>query len=249
VNDGAGVSIWQDGPMDTAATRPEDAPPGIRLVDDAATFKAMADPLRLAILRRMMAAGPDGLRPWTAKELAADLAEPQTKLYRHIKHLEEGGLIRVAETRLVSGIVEQRYVAAQSSLEIRREFLAESATQDDTAQVFAAGIDEFRRELLAAVHSGRLDLKAEAVPGESYRRPLLAVAEVRLTPARASEFRDRLAGLLAEFVDSEAGARPTPGRTRSSWGSWSGSSPTSHQPRGTPAATCRSADEAAAPAG
>jgi DNA-binding transcriptional ArsR family regulator len=192
--------------MDTAATRPEDAPPGIRLVDDAATFKAMADPLRLAILRRMMAAGPDGLRPWTAKELAADLAEPQTKLYRHIKHLEEGGLIRVAETRLVSGIVEQRYVAAQSSLEIRREFLAESATQDDTAQVFAAGIDEFRRELLAAVHSGRLDLKAEA-----YRRPLLAVAEVRLTPARASEFRDRLAGLLAEFVDSEAGARPYTG--------------------------------------
>ncbi|QMU75446.1 helix-turn-helix domain-containing protein [Streptacidiphilus sp. PB12-B1b] len=190
--------------MDDVRTRSADAVPGVRLVDDAATFKAMADPLRLAMLRRMMAAGvSENMRPWTAKELAAELGEPQTKLYRHLKQLEECGLIRVVETRLVSGIVEQRYAAAQTSMEIKRDFLEQSTTRDETADLFAAGIDTYRRGLLAAVHGGRIDLKAEPEPGASYRRPLLMFGDVRLSPARADEFRRRLSELLDEYVSSD----------------------------------------------
>jgi DNA-binding transcriptional ArsR family regulator len=196
------------GPMDDVRTQPEDAVPGVRWIEDAATFKAMADPIRLAILRRMMAPAPEQeLRNWSVKELAAELDQPQTRLYRHVKQLEESGLIRVAETRLVSGIVEQRYVAAQASLEISRDFIEHATTRDETADLFAAGIDAYRHDLLAAVRSGRIDLKAEKVPGAAYSRPLLMFGDIRLSPARASEFRDRLAEVLDEFVGSHGQAQ------------------------------------------
>jgi len=191
------------GSMDDVRTQPADAAPGVRWIEDVAAFKAMADPIRLAILRQMMAPGSgDGLRHWSVKELAAVLEEPQTKLYRHVKQLEESGLIKVAETRLVSGIVEQRYIAAQSSLEIPRDFLERSATHDEKADLFAAGIDAYRRDLLAAVRSGRVSLNTEALPGASYSRPLLMFGDIRLSPARAGEFRDRLSAVLDEFVGS-----------------------------------------------
>ena len=198
--------------MDDAQTQPGDAAAGVRWIDDAATFKAMADPVRLAILRQMMSPTPTGeLRNWSAKELATALAEPQTKLYRHIKQLEEAGLVKVAETRLVSGIVEQRYAAAQTSLEIARDFLKRSATRDETADLFAAGIDAYRRQLLAAVREGRIDLQAEQVSVPAHRRPLLMFGEVRLPPDRASAFRERLAEVLEEFVGSEGQIPPYTG--------------------------------------
>ncbi|HEX7994067.1 MAG TPA: helix-turn-helix domain-containing protein, partial [Streptosporangiaceae bacterium] len=63
-------------------------------------LKALADPLRLNILYALTRRrGPD-LPARTAKELAAELGEPQTKLYRHIKHLEAAGLIRSVSSRV-----------------------------------------------------------------------------------------------------------------------------------------------------
>lgn len=189
------------GVMDDVRAQVADAAPKVRWIEDAATLKAMADPTRLAILRRMMApAAGEGLRHWSAKELAAALGEPQTKLYRHLKQLEESGLIKVAETRLVSGIVEQRYVAAQTSLEIARDFIQGATTSDEKAELFAAGIDAYRRDLIAAVRDGRVDLYAEAAPEVGYLKPLLMFGDIRLSPARAAEFRDRLAAVIDEFL-------------------------------------------------
>ena len=86
----------------------------VRTVTDVDTIKALADPTRLAILRAL---SRDRV-PKSAKELAEDLDQPQTKLYRHLKVLQEAGLIEAAETRVVSGIVETKYRAAQSSVTI-----------------------------------------------------------------------------------------------------------------------------------
>src|SRR5215831_18105857 len=58
----------------------------------------------------------------SVKELAAALSEPQTKLYRHVKHLESAGLIRAVATRVVSGIIEQRYQASEPEIVIGDAF-------------------------------------------------------------------------------------------------------------------------------
>src|SRR5947208_901637 len=88
--------------------------PGIleeRTVTDLETLRLLADPLRLSIL----GAFPSGTAkrlPMSVKEIADKIDEGQTKLYRHVKKLEDAGLLRVAETRVVSGIIEKRYLPA-----------------------------------------------------------------------------------------------------------------------------------------
>ena len=55
---------------------------GIRDVADVETLKALADPLRLAILAALMQGPAAQPRVMSVKELATELGEPQTKLYR-----------------------------------------------------------------------------------------------------------------------------------------------------------------------
>ncbi|HEY2270221.1 MAG TPA: helix-turn-helix domain-containing protein, partial [Streptosporangiaceae bacterium] len=97
-------------------------PLAVRTVDDVDVLKAMADPTRMAILAALMRTRRD-LPVRSVKELAAELGEPQTKLYRHVRQLEAAGLIRVASTRMVSGILEQRYQASQRDLVLGRGIL------------------------------------------------------------------------------------------------------------------------------
>jgi DNA-binding transcriptional ArsR family regulator len=202
VNDCATVSIWQDGGMTPPMPAAEDTHPGVRIVDDIDTLKALADPVRVSILQVMMGRTGRGLHGWTAKELAAELGEPQTKLYRHLKHLEERGLLRVAETRLVSGIAEQRYVAAQAELQLSRDLLGGDPEAGSTsAAAFDAAIDSFRRRFAAGVRSGRVDVNAEAVPGNEFLRPLMLLGDLRLRADRAARFRQGLMELIAEFLE------------------------------------------------
>ncbi len=84
VNDDMNVSMWQDVAMEqpTAQAPPaaETEPLAVRTVDDVDVLKAMADPTRMAILAALMKSRRD-LPVMSVKELAAELREPQTKLY------------------------------------------------------------------------------------------------------------------------------------------------------------------------
>src|SRR5690242_8783078 len=123
VNDCIDVNGWQDGAMrkfsapgdeaGNAGGASDQAAPGhdARLVSHVDVLKAMADPLRLNMLHALTRRRGTELPAKTVKELAAELGEPQTKLYRHIKHLESAGLIHSVASRVVSGIVEHRYQA------------------------------------------------------------------------------------------------------------------------------------------
>ena len=58
--------------------------PGVREIDTVEGLRALADPVRLAILAALDTRAPDGALPvMSVKELAQHLGEPQTKLYRH----------------------------------------------------------------------------------------------------------------------------------------------------------------------
>lgn len=174
---------------------------GLRTVEDVDTLKALADPVRVSILQVMMGRTGRALQGWTAKELAAELGEPQTKLYRHIKLLEERGLLRIAETRLVSGIAEQRYVAAQSDLRLSRDLLGDDGSGDATAAAFDAAIDSYRRRFVAGVRAGRIDVNAEPVPEHAFRRPLVMLSDVRLSPERAGRFRAELVRMIGDYLE------------------------------------------------
>ncbi|MEY9872878.1 DNA-binding transcriptional ArsR family regulator [Streptacidiphilus sp. MAP12-33] len=181
----------------------------VRIVEDVETLKALSDPLRLGILQAM--GGPADGRTWTAKELARELGEPQTKLYRHLKHLEEAGLILVAETRLVSGIVEQRYAPAQRSIQLSRGFLAATAAGEEEVRDVAFGLvrsalASFETELAAALRAGRIRLDDE----DEVRRPVVMVADFRLPADRARHYQERLRQLVEEIGDEPADPEGVP---------------------------------------
>jgi DNA-binding transcriptional ArsR family regulator len=168
--------------------RPGPEPVALRSVASVDMLRAMADPTRLAILSALMERHDD-LPVMSVKELAARLRQPQTKLYRHMRQLEAAGLIRVASTRLVSGIVEQRYQASQRDLTFDGGFMREHADESEAAM--RALLERFRAGFATAFRDKQL--APGAVPdAEAYRRPTLLLTEARLSPRRAREVWEKL---------------------------------------------------------
>jgi DNA-binding transcriptional ArsR family regulator len=165
--------------------------PPVRTVADVAVIKALADPTRLAILTALMQ-GPGRLPVMSVKELAEALGEPQTKLYRHVRQLEAAGLVKVAATRVVSGILEQRYQAAQRDLTFAPDFLREHP--DETRSAATAVFDQFKDGLLEALE--RSD--------DSNRPDVFVVSNARLTRKHAAEVKAKLKDVQRYFeADSD----------------------------------------------
>jgi len=197
MNDGMIVSVWQDVFMEQPPAEVESDPQAVRTVDDVEVLKAMADPTRLAILAALM---KSGLPVMSVKELAAELGEPQTKLYRHVKQLEAVGLIRVAGTRLVSGILEQRYQACQRDLTLARGFLYEHA--DESELVVQAVLERYFDGFRAAFQADRL--AGNEIPDEeSYRKPVLFFSDLKVSPAKAAELVSKIQELMDSLKDAE----------------------------------------------
>src|SRR5580704_9988256 len=157
----------------------EAAPQAVRTVDNVDMLKAIADPTRAAILAALMKTRQD-LPVMSVKELAAELGEPQTKLYRHVRQLEAAGLIRVASTRMVSGILEQRYQASQQDLVLGRGFLQEHA--EESVGVMQVLLDRFRDGFFVAFKADSQSTGEVPAAEEAYRKPALFFSDVRVSP-------------------------------------------------------------------
>ena len=183
--------------------KPESGGPDdeVRTISDVRTLKALADPIRLAVLSALMGQPAGTRRVMSVKQLAAELGEPQTKLYRHVRQLEAAGLIRAASSRLVSGILEQRYQACQRDLMLGPGLTDNEKSGDEAEAVAAAMLDRYRSRLFAARRAVLIPGPAPA--GESYRTPVLQMTETRVPAARAAAIRDRL-----QEVSSELGQLP-----------------------------------------
>jgi DNA-binding transcriptional ArsR family regulator len=200
--------MWQDGfvsDADETTAGSGQEQPAARAGLEVEALRALADPLRLRILTVMMVRVHGELPVMSVKELAADLGEPQTKLYRHVKHLESAGLIKVVASRVVSGIVEQRYQAGQDDLMIGTS-LDGTQKASAEAEAAAAAILELYRSEFFAVH--RSNLAASQVPGAPERdpdhEPMLSASISKVPRAKAAEIRARLLQLAADLSEAES---------------------------------------------
>ena len=161
-------------------------PVEVRVINDAEALKALADPLRLRILHVAMG---DPRRAWSVKEIAAQLDQPVTKLYHHVKQLEQAGLIVDVETRVVSGIVEHRYQTGQMGLQFDESLFGSPATRDASIQQAASIVDESRDELVAYLSS----------PDPNLNAVMLSKAYARLTPDEARAVMAELERMVDGF--------------------------------------------------
>jgi DNA-binding transcriptional ArsR family regulator len=201
MNDQAALSGTRGG-----SEKPDTAPVTERVISDVETLKALSDPVRLRILETMVTAADE---TWTVKRIAAALGVGPTKLYHHINILEERELIKVAGTRVVSGIIETSYRIAQLSLRLDRSLLTgagadvRSSVHDVLAVIFDSVRDEIEKGLASGMVKSADDPLSE----------LLIRGLTMLHPDRAAELRRRLRELLQEFdtddpSDVEPGALP-----------------------------------------
>jgi DNA-binding transcriptional ArsR family regulator len=179
--------------MAEGATRPT---PTEMLITDVEQLKVIGDPFRLQMVE---AVAEDPGRTWTAKELAARLEVKQTKLYHHLALLEEHGFIEVAETRMVSGILEKRYRATAHGYRVDHALITGSDSQAAISGALDAIFTKARHEILTAMATGLIPHDT----GDPARRRMgLWASHTRLSPASVKKVM-RLVERLAEIDELE----------------------------------------------
>lgn len=182
-------------------------PEEVRIITDLETLQTVADPLRLRILALLRRA------PRTVKALAAELDIAPTKLYYHIKLLEERELIGVARTRAGAGPIEKEYGVTSYRLAVDRALLSPGASPgDDALDTFLSLVlDSTKSEIKRSVLAGLIDPDPakDGLDGLTLGRLWL-----RLTPEEAESFYDRIRALEKEYAalhphggDDEPGVR------------------------------------------
>jgi DNA-binding transcriptional ArsR family regulator len=170
------------------------------IVNDLDTLKVLADPLRLQIIELMTPAAR------TVKQIAAELNLPPTKLYYHIKQLEERNLIRVTDTRIVSGILEKQYQAAALSYRVNKTLFSLTALAGtEGLNVMLTGLfEDTKEDIQQSVEAGVIKLSADE-EGEKPSLSSLLVSRktLNLTPEQADEFYQRLRELVREYTLDE----------------------------------------------
>lgn len=188
----------------------------VRLIDDLETLRLLTQPLRLRIVEALRAAPG----PLAVKDLAEILATSQTKLYYHVKLLDAAGLIRVAATRLVSGIPEKRYQAATFRIGVDRALLAPGTSGDDGLEVLLSVIfGQVQTEIRRGVAAGLIDLDLFMLDQVGPTQLTLGRKWLWLTHEEVAAFGAGLEDLWNRFTGGDrepdaaldAGARRPPG--------------------------------------
>jgi DNA-binding transcriptional ArsR family regulator len=186
-----------DTPYEPPSTKPDDE----YIISDLETLRVMADPLRRKILDAMVE------RVCTVKQIAADLNLPPTKLYYHFKQLEEHGLIRVVDTRLVSGIVEKLYQARAYTYRVDKGLLSPGTPEGDRHLnvMLSATFDDIRDDIRQSIEAGVIQFsKPDANDLSNYRSLVIGRGLSHMSPERAQAFYQRLSNLMKEFGEDEA---------------------------------------------
>ena len=174
---------------------PDFEPEEVRFIADVETLRAISDGTRMRMLETMVQRTSPA---WSVKEIAAALDVPQTRLYHHIELLLGQDLIRAVERRVVSGIIETRYVVAARSFQLDRALLTGDSPEGLQVlhDTLVAVFDTARSEVELAIRLGVID---PAAPPSDGRGLMITRGLAQLTPDRARELRQRLGALSDEF--------------------------------------------------
>ena len=161
-------------------------------VDDPAVLKALTDPLRHRIVGTLN-------EPMSAKEVAAALDMPATRLYYHLDLLVERGLAKVADHRTVGRNVERLFVRAGDRFVISEELSRLAVVASDAMGELQRGVNKHIANMLALTRR-----ESEAPDASSDAVGAVMDIGLRLSGKRAQTFVDRMHEVIAEF-ESDAG--------------------------------------------
>jgi DNA-binding transcriptional ArsR family regulator len=152
----------------------------VKVIDDLATLRLLSDPLRLRLIEEL------GVQPTTVKALARAMGMKPNRLYYHVNLLEQHGLVRVTQTRIVSGIVERTYALVARHFAVSEALALRTDVKRDVT------------DTLMRVVSAEL---GEAVDAEARGGPPNVVGRMQLwlTDDERAGFEQQLGELLEKY--------------------------------------------------
>jgi len=174
------------------------------IVTDLDTIKIISDPLRVQILEHIGLAS-DREVLITVKELAEALDISPTKLYYHINLLEKHDLIRVAETRVVSGIIEKLYQIRARRIRAELDLSQDSEiNRDEGLQLTLSSVSTmFDQAFINLEKSFRLRVKEIDQTQSKLQKSAWYSSQdmMQLSPEQAQEFIAELKALESKYAE------------------------------------------------
>ena len=180
-------------------------PDAERLIDNLETLKVYFDPMRAKIMKTV------AYRPRTVQEIAQELDVPFTRLYYHMNLLEKHGLIRVVETRNLSGAVEEKYyqISARSYVIDRSLLTVQSDDGDENSDgleiILGTMFDDTMGAIRHSIREQKIDIHKTSPEPDSM---LVRNGRMRIPKDKESEFHQRFLDLISEMAHPDCDNNP-----------------------------------------
>ena len=159
-------------------------------IKDLEQVRLLSDPLKLKLLQAFAESAK------TTKQVATELGEGVTKLYRHVDALHDSGLLVVVDEQQKRGTIERTFRAVAQRFEADHSLFAEQDGKDgpDAAREM---LQISEGEILNAISGPRADDEQQAI-----------VMRIRgkASPEKIAELR----ATLNEWIDSVPGCDDAP---------------------------------------
>ena len=175
-------------------------PEAERLIDNLETLKVYFDPMRSQLMRTV------AYNPRTVQEIAQELDVPFTRLYYHMNLLEKHGLIRVVETRNLSGAVEEKYyqISARSFV-IDRALLTVSSDDGDEKSdgleiILGTMFDDTMGAIRTSIRAQKIDIHKTSPEPNSM---LVRNGRLSIPKDKEAYFHEKFLALIAELSEPD----------------------------------------------
>jgi predicted ArsR family transcriptional regulator len=151
-------------------------------ISDLQQVRLLSDPLKLRLLQAFAE------NAGTTKEVAAELGESVTKLYRHVDALHDAGLLEIVSERQKRGAIERTFRAVAKRFEADHTLFGEESGEEGTRAA---------REILRSAETEILGAIAK-MNGERDRDAMLMRFRLKASPERV----EALHRSLVEWCES-----------------------------------------------
>ena len=154
-------------------------------IRDLDQVRLLADPLKLKLIQAF-AEGPK-----TTKQVAVELGENVTKLYRHVDTLHDSGLLVVVEEKQKRGTVERTFRAVAQRFEADHSLFTDESGE---------GGSKAAREMLRISEGEILDALTKPTDDDE-QQPIITRIRGKASPEKIAELQKT----LSEWLDSVPG--------------------------------------------
>lgn len=158
-------------------------------IKDLEQIRLLSDPLKLQLLQAFAESAK------TTKQVAAELGESITKLYRHVDALHDAGLLEIAGEKQKRGTVERTFRAVAQRFEADHSLFAEENGGEGATAV---------REMLRAGEDEILDAIADIDPAKETEAIIMRL-RCRASPQRIAELRESLNAWIESAQGEDGG--------------------------------------------